>query len=282
MPEIPELEALARAWQAWLPSPEITAVAVRSPSVMKTYAPPADYLVGDFFTEVRRRGKWLFFDTRADRALAIHLMKGGRLRRTEGKPTLARADALAARFADGSTIRVAEVGSRKRSAAYFVEGDGSELVAHLGPEPLDPAFGVEELAAALGGTSRQLKPVLTDQRRIAGIGNAWSDEILHAARLAPLTPTARLEPAEIEALHSAIREVLAEGICHALKDNYLEKLAPDKRAYLRIHKRQGQPCFVCQTRLAAIHYGERVTTYCPSCQSDGRVYADRRLSRLLR
>ncbi|HYU19593.1 MAG TPA: Fpg/Nei family DNA glycosylase, partial [Chloroflexota bacterium] len=85
-----------------------------------------------------------------------------------------------------------------------------------------------------------------------------------------------------EALHSAIREVLAEGICHALKDNYLEKLAPDKRAYLRIHKRQGQPCFVCQTRLAAIHYGERVTTYCPSCQSDGRVYADRRLSRLLR
>ena len=282
MPEIPELEALARAWQAWLPSPEITAVEVRSPSVMKTYAPPADYLVGDFFTEVRRRGKWLFFDTRADRAVVIHLMKGGRLRRTEGKPALARADALAVRFADGSTIRVAEVGSRKRSAAYFVEGDGSELVAHLGPEPLDPAFGVQELAAALGGTSRQLKPGLTDQRRIAGIGNAWSDEILHAARLAPLTPTARLEPAEIEALHSAIREVLAEGICHALKDNYLEKLAPDKRAYLRIHKRQGQPCFVCQTRLAAIHYGERVTTYCPSCQSGGRVYADRRLSRLLR
>src|SRR5262249_46788619 len=153
---------------------------------------------------------------------------------------------------------------------------------HLGPEPLGPELGVDELAAVLGGQARQLKSALVDQRTLAGLGNAWSDEVLHAARLSPLLLTTRLTSEQIEVLHAALRDRLTDGIARAGEENYLEKARAELRPYLRIHGRDGEPCFVCGTRLAAIHHGERQTTYCPACQSDGRVYADRRLSRLLR
>jgi formamidopyrimidine-DNA glycosylase len=282
VPELPELEALARSLDATVTGRDVVGVDVRSPSLLKTYAPPVDELVGDAFTGVRRRGKWLLFGTRASRTLAVHLMTGGRLRRTDGKAAPARADGTIVRFADGTDLRVTEIGSRKQSAVHFVVGDGSSLIAHLGPEPLAPEFGVNELAAALGGPARQVKSALVDQRTLAGIGNAWSDEVLHAARLSPLLSTARLTSEQVAALYAALRDRLADGIVSALRDNYLEKLRPDRRPYLRIHKRDGEPCFVCRTPLAAIHHGERQTTYCPTCQVDGRLYADRRLSRLLR
>ena len=282
MPELPELEALARSLDVTITGRDIVAVAVRSPSLLKTYAPPVDELVGDALTGVRRRGKWLLFGTRAGRTFVVHLMTGGRLRRTDGTAGPARADGMIARFADGTDLRVTEIGSRKQSAVLLVVGDGSSVVAHLGPEPLDPQFGVNELAAALGGPTRQLKSALVDQRTLAGLGKAWSDEVLHAARLSPLLSTARLTSEQIAALHAALRARLADGIARAREDNYLEKARPDRRTYLRVHERDGEPCFVCETRLAAIHHGERQTTYCPTCQANGRVYADRRLSRLLR
>jgi formamidopyrimidine-DNA glycosylase len=282
MPELPELEALARSMSATIADRDVVRVTVRSPSLLKTYTPPIDELVGDAVTDVRRRGKWLLFGTRAGRTLVVHLMAGGRLRRTEGKAGPARADGMIIRFADGIDLRVTEIGSRKQSAVLLVVGDGSSVVAHLGPEPLAPEFGVNELAAALGGPTRQVKSALVDQCTIAGIGNAWSDEVLHAARLSPLLSTARLTPEQILALHAAIRDRLSDGIVRAIGDNYLEKSGPDRRTYLRVHNRAGEPCFVCGARLAAIHHGERQTTYCPTCQADGRVYADRRLSRLLR
>lgn len=282
MPELPELEALARSLEPRLAGREIAAVTVRSPSLLKTYTPPIQELIGDAVLGVRRRGKWLLLGTRAGRTLAVHLMTGGRLRRTEGKTAPARGDGMIVRFADGTDLRVTELGSRKQSAVHVVPGDGSALVAHLGPEPLGPEFGAGELAAALGGPSRQVKSALVDQYTLAGIGNAWSDEVLHAARLSPLLSTTRLTLGQVSALHVALRERLAEGIERALESNYLEKAQPDRRAYLRVHNRDGEPCFVCGTPLAAIHRGERQTTYCPCCQADGRVYADRRLSRLLR
>lgn len=282
MPELPELEGLARSLDGAVTGREIVAARVRLPSLLKTYAPPIEDWVGDAFVGVRRRGKWLLFGTRAGRTLGVHLMIGGRLRRTDGNAAPARADGMIVQFADGTDVRIAEIGSRKQSAVYFVVGDGSSLVAHLGPEPLVPELSVDGLAAALGGSHRQLKSALVDQRTLAGIGNAWADEVLHAARLSPLLSTARLTPEQVAALHRALRDCLADGIVRAGEDNYLEKLRPDRRAYLRIHGRNGEPCFACETRLAAIHYGERQTTYCPTCQSDGRVYADRRLSRLLR
>jgi formamidopyrimidine-DNA glycosylase len=282
MPELPELEALAQALDVAVAGREIAAVEVRSPSLLKTYAPPIEELVGDAFVGVRRRGKWLLCGTRADRSLVIHLMVGGRIRRTDGKAGAARADGLIVRFADGGDLRVAEIGPRKQSAAHFVAGDGSSLVAHLGPEPFGPTFGVEHLDAALGGSGRQIKTALVDQRTLAGIGNAWSNEVLHAARLSPLLSIPRLTPDQMDALHAALQDRLADGIAHAREDNYLEKPRPDRRTYLRVHDRNGEPCFVCQTPLAAIHHGERSTTYCPTCQAEGRVYADRRLSRLLR
>ena len=282
MPELPELEALARSLDATVTGREIVAVEIRLPSLLKTYAPPIDELIGDAFTGVRRRGKWLLVGTRAGRSLGVHLMTGGRLRRTEGKAGPARADAMLVRFAGGADLRVTEIGSKKQSGVHLVVGDGSSLVAHLGPEPLAPEFGVDELTAALAEAPRQLKSALVDQRTLAGIGNAWSDEVLHAARLSPLLSTARLTSEQLEALHGALRDRLADGIALADEENYLEKARPDRRPYLRIHNRRGEPCFACGTRLAAIHYGERQTTYCPTCQADGRVYADRRLSRLLR
>lgn len=282
MPELPEIEALARSLDAALVGREVAGVAVRSPSLMKTWDPPIDELVADAFAGVRRRGKWLLLGTRAERTLALHLMTGGRLRRTDGKAKPARADALVVRFADGGDLRLAEISAKKRSAAHFVAGDGLELLTHLGPEPLDPSFGVEELAAALARVPRQLKPALTDQRTLAGLGNAWSDEVLHAARLSPLVGTARLEREQLALLHGALHERLADGVAHATGDNYLEALKPDRRPYLRVHNRAGEPCPTCGTALAAIHRAERATTYCPACQAGGRVYADRRLSRLLK
>jgi formamidopyrimidine-DNA glycosylase len=282
VPELPELEALARSLDATITGREIVGVTVRSVSLLKTYAPPIEGLVGDAVVGVRRRGKWLLCDTRAGRTLIVHLMTGGRLRQTDGKAVLVRGDGMVIRFADGRDLRVTEIGSRKQSAVLLVVGDGASVVAHLGPEPLAPEFGVRELAATLQGPTRQIKTALVDQRTIAGIGNAWSDEVLHAARLSPLLSTARLTSEQIEALHGALRDRLSDGIVRAGEDNYLEKARPERRPYLRVHGRDGEPCFVCQTPLAAIHHGERQTTYCPGCQVDGRVYADRRLSRLLR
>lgn len=282
MPELPELEALARTLDAAVAGREIAAVDVRSFSLLKTYAPPMDALVGDAVTGVRRRGKWLLLGTRAGLTLIVHLMTGGRLRRTDGKAGPARTDGMLIRFADGGDLRVTEIGSRKQSAVLLVEGNRSAVVAHLGPEPLAPEFGVHELAAALGGPNRQLKTALVDQKTLAGIGNAWSDEVLHAARLSPLLATAKLTPEQVAALYEALRDRLSDGIVCALQDNYLEKARAEHRPYLRVHGRNGEPCCVCETRLAAIHHGDRQTTYCPTCQADGRVYADRRLSRLLR
>lgn len=282
MPELPELEALALALAETLPGREIVGVQIRSVSLVKTYAPPIEELIGDGFSRIGRRGKWLLLGTRSGRTLAVHLLTGGRLRRTDGNSGAPRADGLMVRFADGGDLRVAEIGSKKQSAVHFVNGDGSDLVAHLGPEPLDPSFGVEQLASALGRQRQQVKSALADQRVLAGIGNAWSDEVLHAASISPVLLTTRLTAEQIGALHAALRSCLTSGIELGRKDNYLEKLKGESRPYLRVHNRKGQPCPTCGARLAAIHRGERQTTYCPTCQSDGRVYADRRLSRLLK
>jgi formamidopyrimidine-DNA glycosylase len=127
-----------------------------------------------------------------------------------------------------------------------------------------------------------VKSALVDQRTLAGIGNAWSDEVLHAARLSPLLSTSKLTSEQIAALHEALHTCLTDGIARASESNYLEKARAEHRPYLRVHNRNGEPCYVCETPLAAIHHGERQTTYCPTCQVGGRVYADRRLSRLLR
>src|SRR5687768_15252822 len=227
MPELPELEALALSLGTTVIGRDIVAVQVRSPSLLKTYRPPIDGLVGDALAGVRRRGKWLLFDTRVGRTLVVHLMTGGRLRRTDGRAAPARTDGMMVRLADGTDLRVTEIGSRKQSAVLLVDGDGSSVVGHLGPEPLAPEFGVDQLAAALGGPARQLKSALVDQRTLAGLGNAWSDEVLHAARLSPLLSTARLTSEQIVALHGALRDRLADGIVRAGQENYLSKAGLD-------------------------------------------------------
>lgn len=163
MPELPELEALALSLGQTVTGRDVVAVQVRSPSLLKTYRPPIEALIGDALAGVRRRGKWLFFDTRASRTLVVHLMTGGRLRRTGGESAPTRTDGMLVRFDDGTDLRVTEIGSRKQSAVLLLEGDGSPAVAHLGPEPLDPEFEPDQLAAALGGPNRQLKSALVDQ-----------------------------------------------------------------------------------------------------------------------
>lgn len=282
MPELPELEALRRSLDGELVGQPVTGAEARSPSILKTYSPPLAALTSDRVRRVDRRGKWLLAVTEAGLTLGIHLMTGGRLRWTDGRPGPARADAFILRLADGRDLRVGEIGTRKQSAVHLVVGDGSELVGHLGPDPLEHAFSPAVLASALRSARHQLKPALVDQRIVAGIGNAWADEMLHEARLSPMLMTDKVSDAQVESLHLSIMVCTARGIAEAQRQNYLTLLRGENRPYLRVHGRGKQPCPDCGQPLADIWKGERTTTYCPDCQTDGRVYADRRLSRLLR
>jgi formamidopyrimidine-DNA glycosylase len=186
-------------------------------------------------------------------------------------------------FADGSGFNLTEAGTQKRLALYLV----NELaqvpgIAALGPDPLAPEFTPEVLEAILDAAGRaQLKGVLRDQRIIAGIGNAYSDEILHAAKLSPFKPASGLSPTERAELYAAIRTELAEAIERAA-GLAAKELKDAKRAGLRVHGRTGQPCAVCGTTVAEVSFADSALQYCPGCQTGGKPLADRRLSRLLK
>ncbi|MFN8525520.1 MAG: DNA-formamidopyrimidine glycosylase family protein [Chloroflexota bacterium] len=284
MPELPEVEALRLTLDSDLVGHTVSTALVRSPAILKTFSPPFTDVVGRTFQQVGRRGKWLLLALGGgeDLCLAVHLMTGGRLRLTNGQTGPSRSDAAILGLAAVGDLRVSEIGSRKQSAIHLVRGDGTGLVSYLGPDLLADSLDAVALLAALRFENRQLKPALVDQRTLAGLGNAWADEVLHAARLSPLLLTSRLTLDQSEQLRVALAEQIGRGIAAAAKDNYLTQLKPDRRPYLRIHGRGGQPCPTCGETLADIWKGERTTTYCPSCQTDGKLFADRRMSRLLR
>lgn len=307
MPELPELDALARHLHARGAGRTVAAVEVRSVAVLKTADPPPGALEGRRIEAVVRRGKHLCIHV-PPLWLVLHLARAGWVRVTEAAPTGAPAGAptdpatgappgaragarrpgrspLALRLAldDGGAFELTEAGTQKRAAAWVVH-DPAEVpqLAALGADPLAADFTPERLAAVLAGAGRaQLKGVLTDQRLIAGVGNAYSDEALHAARLSPFKPAASLSPEEVARLHAALVGVLTEAVRRA-EGTGPEGLKREKKAGLRVHGRDGEPCPACGDTIRSVHFADSSLQYCPRCQTGGRPLADRRLSRLLK
>jgi formamidopyrimidine-DNA glycosylase len=244
-------------------------------ATLKTFDPPLSALEGRRFEGARRRGKHLMFPTDdGELVLHVHLMSAGRIRFLEPRAKGPKTPAFRLRLEDGGELILTEGGPKKRARVGVYRPDEIEAeLAHLGPEAAD--ITDEELAEIARSEARRLHPFLRDQRALAGIGRAWSNEILNRAKLSPYALTTDLSDEEIERLGATIRELLAAGLELRLDG------APDAKAY-KVHNRLGEPCPNCATPIARVDFEEHTIFYCPECQTGGRVLKDRRLSRLLR
>jgi formamidopyrimidine-DNA glycosylase len=282
MPELPEVEITARRLDSALRGAEVESALATGMVTMKTFDPPLDALAGKRVEGVRRRGKMLVVDT-GDLALLVHLMSAGRLQLFDKRASLRdRSSRLLVRIADGRELRLREFGTQQRAWAKLLpagELEQDEGVATLGPDAYPPP-PLEEFAALLD-QPRHLHPLLRDQRTIAGIGRSWVDELLWEARLSPFKTGAELEEEEVERLHTACGEVLGAALDHY--EEVIGDTVPDKLPMpLKVHRKQGEPCPRCGTRIEAIHFKDYVMAYCPEEQTSGRVLKDRRLSKLLK
>jgi len=263
--------------------------------VLKTYDPALTGLRGQTITGTARYGKFLDLVTEPAGTegsggklhLIVHLARAGWLRWRDSlpdKPPRPGKGPLAfrLRFTDGAGFDLTEAGTRKRLAVYLVTDPAAVAgIASLGPDPLDPAFTPAVLEAILAGRRTQVKGVLRDQKVIAGIGNAYSDEVLHAAKMSPFRLAASLTPAEVAELHAVISSTLREAIGRAA-GLAAGDLKAEKKAGLRVHGQAGQPCPVCGDTVREVSFADSALQYCPTCQTGGKPLADRRMSRLLR
>ena len=292
MPELPEVEALAADLRERAAGRVIDQAFIAEFSVLKTYDPPLQALHGATVSGTARRGK--FLDLTATPPgdgpplhLVTHLARAGWLRWREDLPEQPPRPgkgplAFRLRFTDGAGFDLTEAGTRKRLAVYLVTDiDAIPGVAALGPEPLDPEFTPAVLGAILAGRRTQIKGVLRDQKLIAGIGNAYSDEVLHAARMSPFRLASSLSADEVEALHAVIVGTLREAIGRSdgLAASDLKK---EKKAGLRVHGKAGELCPVCGDTIREVSFADSALQYCATCQTGGKPLADRRLSRLLK
>jgi formamidopyrimidine-DNA glycosylase len=287
MPELPEVQALADLLVTQAVGDVVARVDVAAISVLKTFDPPVSALGGLTVTGAGRRGKFLDLDVDGLH-LVVHLARAGWLQWRESLPAQPPRPgkgplALRVHLASGRGFDLTEAGTQKRLAAYVVR-DPSDVpgVARLGPEPLDPAFDADALAAVLAAAgSVQLKGVLRDQQRIAGIGNAYSDEVLHVARMSPFRPASKLSPDDIATLHAAIVDTLSDAVRRS-SGLGTKDLKDEKRSGMRVHGRTGQPCPVCGDVVREVSFADSSLQYCATCQTGGKPLADRRLSRLLK
>lgn len=286
MPELPEVQALVLDLDARLGGRVLARLDVFAISALKTVAIPPSALSGQVVHAVTRRGKFLDLAV-GDAHVLLHLARAGWVRwRPERPPVPVKPGRgpLAARLVldDGSGFDVTEAGTKK-SLALSIVADPLDVpgVARLGPGPLDPAFTKEVFGAILATAGRaQLKGVLRDQSRIAGIGNAYSDEILHVARLSPFKPAA-LTPEELERLYTALRYTLEEALARA-EGLHAADLKREKKLGMRVHGRSGEACPVCGDTIRQVIFADSSLQYCPTCQTGGKLLADRVLSRLLK
>lgn len=277
MPELPELETMREVLTSSVLGCAIVSARAYRPGVLKTVDPPLDALVGESFRSVDRRGKHLLLSCRADLWLVVHLMVAGRLVLTRTATKVTKATGLVVSLADGRDLRLVENGSKKMAQVHVVRGLGDvEGIARAGVEPLSDDFTCGAAARLLGADRRQLKKLLTDPSRLAGIGAAYADEILFAAGLSPIRYGNTLEAAEIERLHAAIRDVLAEAVARTRRAAGGALVGERRAEGMRVYKRTGEPCVVCGAPIAEIRFAETRTYYCPQCQSKGRTIADRR------
>jgi formamidopyrimidine-DNA glycosylase len=283
VPELPEVQALAEKLGELLTGRSLSRVDVAAVHALKTFDPPPDALVGRPIRRVDRLGKMLDLD--ADGLhLVVHLARGGwvHLRASAERRARPGRSPIAVRLAvdDSEGLDVTEAGTQKRLAVYVVT-DVRQVppVAALGPDAL--AVDEARFAAILRKAKGQVKTALRDQRLLAGIGNAYSDEMLHAARISPFRLASSLEGGEVAALFQAMGATLT-GALERARAAPLAELKDDKRQELRVHGRAGQPCPVCGDSIRSVFLGDSSLQYCPTCQTGGRVLADRRLSKLLR
>ncbi|WP_299036347.1 Fpg/Nei family DNA glycosylase [uncultured Pseudokineococcus sp.] len=286
MPELPEVEALAEFLRERAVGRVVAAVEVAAISVLKTFDPPPTALAGLEVVSADRHGKWLDLDVDGLH-LVVHLSRGGWLRWYDAVPERpARPGkgplALRVRLDDGSGFDLTEAGTRKRLAVHVVR-DPAQVpqVASLGPDPLDGSFDRDALVRLLSGSRQQVKGLLRDQHLLSGVGNAYSDEVLHAARLSPFAVAGRLDAEQVDRLDTALHAVL-EAAVGAARGRPAAELKDAKRAGMRVHGRTGQECPVCGDVVREVSFADRSLQYCATCQTGGKELADRRMSRLLR
>jgi formamidopyrimidine-DNA glycosylase len=282
VPELPEVEITARRLSEGVAGARAESALAPGLVALKTFDPPLDALAGRELDGVRRIGKMLAVET-GDLVLLVHLMSAGRLQLFDSRASLRdRASRILVRLDDGRELRLREFGTQQRAWAKLLPADSvgqDESVATLGPDAYPPP-PVDEFARLLD-QPRHLHPLLRDQRTIAGIGRSWVDELLWTARLSPFQKGFDLEPEEVEALHDACEEVLGGALAHY--QEVVGDAIPDKMPMpLKVHRRAGEECPRCGTRIEAIHFKDYVMCYCPEEQTGGRVLKDRRLSRLLK
>ncbi|HWT32213.1 MAG TPA: DNA-formamidopyrimidine glycosylase family protein [Microbacterium sp.] len=287
MPEMPEVQGLVDFLGERLPGLQFSRVTVANIAALKTYDPPIDALKGTTVTGVTRHGKFVDVATDAGIHLIFHLAKAGWLRWYDQLPaTVIRPGrtpiALRVALSDGAGFDLTEAGTKKSLAVYAArQADDVPGIARLGPDPLDPTFTRDAFAALLAGRRTQIKGVLRDQSIIAGVGNAYSDEILHAARMSPYALAATLTDADVDQLWDAMQSTLAEAITAASGKPPAE-LKDAKRRGMQVHGRRGEVCPVCGDTVRSVFFADNSLEYCATCQTGGKILADRRLSRLLK
>ncbi len=286
MPELPEVQALVTDLRGRLSGHTVDTLQLISFAALKTFDPPVSELHGLPVTGVTRHGKYLDVGV-GELHLLIHLARAGWLRWRDSAPNPVRPGGkgpLAARLVldDGSGFDLTEAGTKKSLAIHLVRDPRDvERVATLGPDPLEPEFTVDALAGILAGQGRsQIKGVLRSQSIIAGIGNAYSDEILHAAKMSPYKP-ASMTPDEVQRLYDAIQETLRAAVGRA-DGLSASELKHEKKTNLQVHGRAGLPCPVCGDTVRQVRFADSSLEYCPTCQTGGKPLADRVLSRLLK
>ena len=287
MPELPEIEALVDHLRRHAVGLTVGRVDVGALSVLKTFDPPINVLHGQVVTGARRWGKYLGLEA-AELFLIAHLSRAGWLRWSDklaAAPLRPGKGPIALRVHLGTPgaapgFDLTEAGTQKRLAVWLV--DDPQLVpgiAALGPDALD--LSPEGLAAVLAGNTGRIKTVITDQKVIAGIGNAYSDEILHVAKISPFATAGKLSGEQVTALHDAMISVLTDAVGRSVGQG-AAMLKGEKRSGLRVHARTGLPCPVCGDTVREVSFADKSFQYCPTCQTGGKVLADRRMSRLLK
>jgi len=286
MPELPEVQALVEFLGERTSGLVVTGVELGSISVLKTFTPPPQALVGAPVDGVSRHGKFIDLDCGGTH-LVFHLARAGWLRWSDAMPaTVLRPGkspiALRVRFDDASGFDLTEAGTKKRLAAYVVN-DPSTVpgIASLGPDPMADSFTLEQFAAIAASHRMQVKGMLRDQSIIAGVGNAYSDEVLHVAKLSPFAIAAKLGDAEIERLYTALRGTLAAAVA-AASGKPAKELKDAKRAGMRVHGRTGEICPECGDVVREVSFADSSLQYCATCQTGGKPLADRRTSKFLK
>lgn len=283
MPELPDIEAYLEALRPRILGHKLERARILGPFLLRTVAPPLSAIEGASVTGLRRVGKRIAIQFEGDLWLVLHLMIAGRLHWRKAGAVLRGRQYLAGFDFDDGTLVLTEAGSRRRASLHLVQGEPA--LRAMDPGGIDVFTAtVDEFASRLASGNHTLKRSLTDPKLFSGIGNAYSDEILHRARLSPITLTGKLKPEEIRRLWEATRQTLetwSERLSAEARNSFPAKVTAFREG-MAVHGRYGQPCPDCGAKVQRIRYADNETNYCAKCQTGGRLLADRALSRLLK